>query len=284
MKKTVAVAIVMGLVALIVVGTSIGLAIAIKTKQTDSKNTRPLGVWWWDNRIDSSYLDFAEEQNVNEIYYYTSSFTQKTSDFIKDANSRGMKVFWLQGKYEWIEDIQPLKDKMSEFLDYQNQSEYKFAGVHFDIEPHQHPEFEDRRTELISSFVNLTVEIKNFYPDLWIEYDLPFWLEDEININGTTKPAYAFVIDNATRVTMMSYRDTWEDIYAVAKDEADYALSIGKTLNFGVETGENDDDIVTFYEEGATYMYAQLDTLRNQLPQGFGIAIHHIKDWRNLKK
>ena len=30
-----------------------------------------VGVWWWDNRIDETYLDFAKENGVNEIYYYT---------------------------------------------------------------------------------------------------------------------------------------------------------------------------------------------------------------------
>lgn len=283
-KKVVLTSIVTGLVALILIGSMLGLVIYKKTSERHTDDSRPLGVWWWDNRLDSSYLDFSEEQGVNEIYYYSSSFSQKTSDFIKDAGSRGMKVFWLQGKYEWIEDPQSLKDKMSQFLEYQNGNQYKFAGVHLDIEPHQHPQFDERREQLITAFVSLTADMKNTYPDLWIEYDIPFWLEDEITVDGVEKPAYAFIIDNASRVTMMSYRDEWENIYDVAKDEAEYASSVGKTLNFGVETGENEDDIVTFYEEGSAYMYDQLDLLRKNIPDGFGIAIHHIKDWKALKK
>lgn len=80
----------------------------------------------------------------------------------------------------------------------------------------------------------------------------------------------------------MSYRDKSEDIYNVAKKEITYALSVGKTLVPGVETDENE-DIVTFNEEGAAYMYEQLDNLKAILPEGFGIAVHHIKDRRSLK-
>ena len=282
-KSVLAVSIIMGLVALIVLGTSFGLIIYKKTSHTSTTSTgRTLGVWWWDNRIDSTYLDFAEEHNVTEIYYYTSSFSQKTSDFIKDANSRDIKVFWLQGNYEWIEDIPSLKNRIDEYLDYQSQNEYPFDGIHLDIEPHQNPQFSDRRNELITSFVILSAQIKESYPDLWIEYDIPFWLEDEVTYKGTTKPAYQFIIDNSSRVTLMSYRDSAEAIYDVAQDEANYAATVDKPFNFSVETGE-EEDVVTFFEEGATYMYEQLALLRKQLPSSCGIAVHHIKSWRELK-
>ena len=36
------------------------------------------------------------------------------------------------------------------------------------------------------------------------------------------------------------------------------------------------------YEEGAEYMNGQLDLLRETMPAGFGIAVHHIRSWREL--
>ena len=100
-------------------------------------------------------------------------------------------------------------------------------------------------------------------------------------MNGVTRPAYEFIIDNADRVTLMSYRDSCEGILSFAEDEIGYALSAGKVLDLGVETGE-EEDIVTFYEEGAEYMKEQLDLLRETAPEGFGIAVHHIRSWREL--
>ena len=238
-------------------------------------------VWWWDNRLDESYLDFAVAQGVNEIYYYASSFPARISDFIRSASAKGIKVYWLAGKYEWIEDYASLKEKLRSFLEFQTSSEYKFEGVHFDIEPHQHPEFDARRIELVTEFVELTFAMKRDYPDIRFAYDIPCWLDDEITLNGVTRPAYEFIIDNADRVTLMSYRDSCEGVLAFANDEIDYAISVGKTLNLGVETGE-EEDIVTFYEEGAEYMREQLDLLRETMPAGLGIAVHHIRSWREL--
>lgn len=151
----------------------------------------------------------------------------------------------------------------------------------FDIEPHQHPEFDARRAEIITEFVKLTFAVRRDYPDIYFAYDLPCWLDDEITLNCVTRPAYEFVIDNADRVTLMSYRDSADGVLAFANDEIDYAISVGKTLNLGVETGE-EEDIVTFYEEGAEYMKEQLDLLRETMPAGFGIAVHHIRSWREL--
>ena len=243
---------------------------------------RPFGVWWWDNRLDASYLNFALEQGVNEIYLYASAFSDRTSAFLSKAAAHDVKVFWLAGKYEWIDDPTSLYGKMAEYRAFQQAAEYKFAGVHFDIEPHQHPDFDTERERLISAFVTLTANLHRDFPEEFIEYDIPFWLDDEIEMNGERKPAYAFVIDNASRVTVMSYRDSADKIYDCAKEEVLYAESIGKTLNLGVETGENE-DIVTFFEEGAEYMYAQLDALRQMIPSGFGTVVHHIKSWRSLR-
>lgn len=265
---------------LIVAGAVTG---AVIVRNRSAKSERVLGVWWWDNRLDGSYLTFASEQGVNEIYYYTSSFNEKTSAFLQNAAELGIRVYWLTGNYEWIEDSGPLYEKIEEFTEFQNKAEYPFSGIHFDIEPHQHPDFERERGKLITAFVELVYALKGAYPDLWFEYDIPFWLDDEISLNGETKPAYAHIIDESSRVTVMSYRDSAEAILNCASEEISYAVSVGKPLNLSVETGENDDDMVTFFEEGALYMQEQLNLVKENLPASVGIAIHHIRSWAELK-
>ena len=69
----------------------------------------------------------------------------------------------------------------------------------------------------------------------------------------------------------------------VAKEEIEYAKVNNKTLNLSVETSQNEDDIVTFYEEGKDYMMNELSKLRDMIPKNFGIAIHHIKSFYELK-
>ncbi len=261
------------------------LVFALKDKPPeDEKPAKPIfGVWWWNDELDDTYLEFAKSQNITEIYYCSSKFNNETANFIKNAKDKEMSVYWLAGEYEWIYDYESLKNKLNKFIKYQTDYEYKFSGVHFDIEPHQHPEFDTKRTEIIGKFVELCFNLKQDYPTLYIEYDLPFWLEDEITFNGSTKPAYQFVIDYASKVTLMSYRDTSETIYSVSKDEIEYAKSVGKTLNLGVETKSSEGDNVSFMEEGKLAMLTELAKLRNLIPSNFGITVHQIYTWKTLQ-
>ena len=260
----------------------IGIVAKLYLNSKGSEET--FSIWWWDNRIDTTtYLDFAEDNNINEIYYYSSSLNDKTNSFIEQANSKNIKVYWLIGKYEWIEDNSLLDEKFATYIAYQNEYKNKFEGIHIDIEPHQHPEFKSRRQELITKYVELVIALNNKYKDIKLEYDIPFWLDDKVTIDDITKPAYEFVIDNSSKVTVMSYRDSAEKIYDVAKEEIEYAKVNNKTLNLSVETSQNEDDIVTFYEEGKDYMMNELSKLRDMIPKNFGIAIHHIKSFYELK-
>lgn len=260
------------------------IAIVAKLYLNSKDSQLKFSVWWWDNRIDSTtYIDFAEDNNINEIYYYSSSLNDKTDSFIEQANSKNIKVYWLIGKYQWIEDNSLLDEKFATYIAYQNEYKNKFEGIHIDIEPHQHPEFDLRRQELITKYVELVIALNKKYKDIKLEYDIPFWLDEKVTIDDISKPAYEFVIDNSSKVTVMSYRDSAEKIYDVAKEEIEYAKVNNKTLNLSVETSQNEDDIVTFYEEGKDYMMNELSKLRDMIPKNFGIAIHHIKTFYELK-
>ena len=278
MKKKILISIIFSVFVIALIG------IVAKLYLNSKGSEETFSIWWWDNRIDTTtYLDFAKNNNINEIYYYSSSLNDKTDSFIEQANSKNIKVYWLIGKYEWIEDNSLLDEKFATYMTYQKEYKNKFEGIHMDIEPHQHPEFKLRRQELITKYVELVIALNNKYKDIKLEYDIPFWLDDKVTIDSITKPAYEFVIDNSSKVTVMSYRDSAEKIYDVAKEEIEYAISKNKVINLSVETSQNEDDIVTFYEEGKDYMMNELSKLRDMIPKNFGIAIHHIKSFYELK-
>jgi hypothetical protein len=82
----------------------------------------------------------------------------------------------------------------------------------------------------------------------------------------------------------MDYTDTATGIIARAEHELAYAESIGKpqSVVIGVESkdlsGTSDPETVTFYEEGRTYMEAELDKVyaAEAGSTAFaGIAMHH---------
>lgn len=244
---------------------------------------RPYGVWWWDDSLEDKYFDFVKDNEINEIYYCNDDFDDNTSNFIGKAKENNIRVYWLAGEYKWLNDPSNLYEKIDQYIEYQDSHSNKFWGIHLDIEPHQDPNFDNDRDILITRLIELASELKVKYPNIKFDYDIPFWLDDEIIFNEVKKNAYKHMIDIANRIFIMSYRDTSEEIYEVSKDEIEYAHSEGKVLVLGVETKSNESDKVSFEEEGKEYMYGEIYDLWNKLPSGFGITIHHVKSWYDLK-
>lgn len=246
-------------------------------------------VWWWSSNLEEEvideYLNFAYDNGINSIYYCSSEFGEKTNGFIEKAKKKNMKVYWLDGYYKWLTSDTyqaQLFDKIDKYLDYNaNYPDNAFSGVHLDIEPHQSPDFKTNREDLILKLIALADKLKQTYKTINFTYDIPFWLHDEIEYNGVTKPAYAHMIDIADNITVMSYRDNADKIYLVASQELAYALSVNKTIILSVECGK-EEDVVTFYEEGKTVLNTQLNRLYPMLPQYTGMAIHNITSWYNL--
>ena len=249
------------------------------------KKEMPLGVWWWDDTLDDTYLDFARDNNVTEIYYCSDDFNSKTANFIEKANAFNMKVYWLAGEYQWLDNSNKLYDKISLYKKYQNEySNQKFDGIHLDIEPHQNPDFSSNRQNLILSLIQLANRLNVDFPDVTFDYDIPFWFNDLIDFENSKKPAYAHMIDIANRVFLMSYRDNYQDIYSISKDEIEYANENNKKLFLGVETKSDEGDNVSFQEEGKKIMEEEIANVRGLIPSDFGVDIHHIKTWYNLKQ
>ena len=80
----------------------------------------------------------------------------------------------------------------------------------------------------------------------------------------------------------MSYRDSAEKIFDVAREELEYSSSVNKPIFLGVETGD-EEDVVTFNQESKSYMYSELNKLSSLSNLNFGVSIHHIKSWLELK-
>ena len=297
--------ILMVLIAVIVI-VSVIIVVFIGKKNDNPKDNKnnngevfAKGVWWWSvSEPDEIYLEFLRKNGVNEIYYADSSFDSTVDNFINKANSLGIKVFFLCEEYQWIDDISSFNELLNEYTEYQNSYENKFSGVHIDVEPHQHPDWNDNndvRIELIERYLNyvklITTDAEN--DNISFDFDIPFWYDDYfVEFNGENKEAYKFVIDMADRVFVMSYRDSAERIYSSAENELEYASQKNKKLFLCVETSDQsaESENISFFEEGKNFMNGELETLKQIILDeygekfnGFGFSIHHMKSWYELK-
>ena len=180
----------------------------------------PLGVWlwrgsfgadglpaWWANRL--TYLDFAEDQGVDEIYFAAGLpqmdanpvWAAAVSAFIADAYDRGIAVYYLAGAYEWLRvGNSGLEDRLTMLRAYNNAqvaTNTQFAGAHFNIEPHQQTNRywqwtdgviggtlisdlspEDRiahRRPIMQRFADLVIEMTDEFSDIPIDWVAAFW-------------------------------------------------------------------------------------------------------------
>lgn len=243
-----------------------------------------LGTWWWSKSLDvEDYLQFAKQKGVTEIYYCDYSFSDNVANFVEKVCKNNIKVYLLAGEKEWLEDRNGLDVLIEKYIQFQNNHQYKFSGIHLDIEPHQFSNFSENRANYLYLLVDLIKTNKNKYNQISFDYDIPFWLDDEIEFDGVLKETYKHIIDFADRVFIMSYRDTSEKMFEVSADEISYAKEKHKTLFLSAETYSEEGNKVSYYEEGELYMHNELEKLRNLLPENFGIAIHNIKTWKALK-
>lgn len=279
------------LIILCVAGVSIYFALNKKDNENEesglpSQASRPaFGVWWWNDNLESEkYLNFAAENEITEVYYCDSSLNLETLEFISLAKQRDMKVYLLAGEKEWLNDKTNLDNLIDKYIDFQNKNNSPFSGIHLDIEPHQFDDFDENREDYILKLISLADYLDKTYNLISFDYDIPFWLNDEVLFNSETKPAYEHIIDIANRIFVMSYRDSAEKIYDVAKDELEYAESVNKSLFLCVETYSTEGDSVSFFEEGKNYMNQEIYNLRKKIKEGYGISVHHIKTWYDLKE
>ncbi len=243
-----------------------------------------LGTWWWSKSLDvEQHIAFAKQNGVTEIYYCDYSFSDSVANFVEKVCKNNIKVYLLAGEKEWLEDRTDLDTLIENYIQFQNTHQYKFSGIHLDVEPHQFSDFSENRANYLYMLADLVKTNKDSYSQISFDYDIPFWLNDEIEFNGVTKETYKHIIDYADRTFIMSYRDTAEKMYEVSVDEINYAQEKHKTLFLSAETYSEEGNQVSFYEEGKAYMLSELEKLRAMLPENFGIAIHNIKTWKLLK-
>ena len=171
---------------------------------------------------------------------------------------------------------------MQKYFDFNQNNVAKFSGVHLDIEPHQFNDFKENRSDYLLKFVEFAYTTKESYSEVEFHYDIPFWFEDEVQHLETTKKVYEHIVDCSSKVVVMSYRDTAEKIYSVAKDEIEYANKMGKQISVSVNMTSTEGDNVSFMEENKVILNAELKKLSNVIKSDFGVCIHHIKTWYNL--
>ena len=110
----------------------------IESSNSKIDELESLGTWWWNNKLnENEYVQFAKDNNVTEIYY--CDYNMERSDTLLGlAHDNNIKVYLLLGEKEWLNDRTNLDNIINNYINYinyQSNHEFKFCGIHLDVEP-----------------------------------------------------------------------------------------------------------------------------------------------------
>lgn len=265
---------------------SFSCKINIKDKNNYLNLPNKIGTWIWDyKKITNKHLEFAQKNNIKEIYVKVYKIGQNEKKFLDKLKQNNFDIYLLLGKKEWINNSKELKEKIEWYKNVQKEFNY-FKGIHLDIEPHQYTqEFKnlEKRRELLTKFVNLIYELKTNYSNVKFDYDIPFWFKDLITFNNQTKKVYEHIIDNSNRVFIMSYRDKTNKILDISKEIINYAKNIQKEITLSVNTQNLKNEKNTYFFN-KQHLKKELLDLSKKVSVNINFAIHHLDTWFNLKE
>ncbi len=277
----------------------------------DPADKAQVGVWWWysekhddalyDTNKRDMYLNFMEENSINEIYFYgyyllqSSSARAKLHTFVQEANRRGIVISFIYDDNDTIMGSSRALDYVcDEYLRYVGEyPDDKLNGIHFDVE-HEKPE--DFANKLVSQFQNARDRGVPISMDVNCAMDI----NTRVSAGGVTGNIYEVIAGNVDTLTLMSYKDTYEKIWKLGANAFAAAKKYGCRVVFAVETGDYSSGAAPHYEtfndpadefaqETKEYLYGELVKLYESLQAdhptgGFGVAVHQHEDWYNLQK
>jgi len=302
---------------------TIGLAALLGLGSTVAPAAQPAAeraAWVWET--DSAALlqergaadeliRFAKAQRLTTLYVYADRFAGRSlltaqpapwRRLLRRLHREGFKVEALLGsaflhteQYVEPEMREAALDMFRRVLHFNADSqapEEHFDGIHFDIEPHLLPQWEDDRDNLLLAYLDLgraIVELRQASgQDIPIAPDIPFWLDTIVlEWEGNTRSVAEHVIRLFDSVTLMDYRNVArgsDGIIAHATLEMDIAAHLGRPVVIGLETGAGELAKVSFdtlSPRDLAAAMAQTEAAFRGNPAFAGFAIHHYRSWKD---
>lgn len=290
------------LIIILTIPSNIVKAATTKTNKFPT-NTIKFSTWLWNtseiqNNSDD-IISFLVKNNVKVLYLqidYNMNYMYYKK-FISTAAKNNIIVEALDGSPDWVsEDGTTLQNTFFDWLTkYQKSSSLneRFKGIHLDVEPYCNEQYSTSQNEIITNYQDFLLKSKKDCKKLNLNLgiDIPFWF-NEVQYNtiyGSGNLA-EWVFKNIKTVSIMAYRDiaTGDNgINKIAEAEMNLCKKYNVKATIAVETGNlPDTTFVTFFEEGKTYMYNQLNSvyLNYKTNSSFnGFAIHYLDSWMNME-
>jgi len=243
-------------------------------------------MWVWDGPVEG-VSDFASAHGVTDVYVSAPpgfSRDARYASFIDDARTRGLRVWAVAGDTSWAQSPNAWVGWTDEVVSFG-----LFDGIVADVEPYLLSDWSNtrKRSRLISSYLKNLAAAQQAAGSTEMLVAVPFWWDAaEYQTKGQT--LVERVLAAADGVVVMAYRDHADGVDGIidlAGFEVGRGSQMSKRVVVGVETGPASSDKVTFWEEGAGAMAAELTKVEATFAgdTGYGgVAIHHYGSYSAL--
>ena len=245
--------------------------------------------WVWDRPNPEDLVRWALALGVGELFVHVGPRPGTSPDLVwlprvsARARDAGIRVAALGGDPAWV--LRP-----DDALDWQSWAlaTALFDGVHLDVEPWRRDDWDSRRAELVTGYLEVHRQLAGA-TTLPVEADVAFWLHE---VEADAGPLDAALMREVDAVTVMSYRTTAtgpDSITAVAEQALATAGNVGVGCRLAVETRDRGGDPVshkqTFHGLGVAALdraMAEVDSCHANTEAYRGIAVHDHAGWRSL--
>lgn len=206
----------------------------------------------------------------------------KMKAFLKEASGKGLRVHALSGDPSHVlsanhEKVLARVDALAAFNKSTSASS-RFAGIHFDIEPHAMPEWktssDEEKCKLLTQFVEVNAKavekLRKLSPGTLYGADVAFWLDKmnedgstayPVTFRGATKDATKHLLDIVDNLGTMSYRDTSEGrngMIALVERSIAYADTAKGRVFVGVKMADVGPKMESFFGRTEQEMNAEI--------------------------
>ncbi len=279
-----------------------------------------------DGKPRNDLFAFCQARHITDLFWqmhyavdrrpgipYSCTITNPASlrAFLRAANSKGLHIHALSGdaSYTFPENHERAlarADATIEFNAAAPQGE-RFAGIHFDIEPHALPKWKTadnaERCRWLTQFVELNGKVVDRIhtraPGLLYGADIAFWL-DKTNANGSpvypvtyrgkTKDPTKHLLDLVDNVGIMSYRNFAQGkngLIDLTEKTIAYADAAHGRAYVGVKMADIGPRVETFFGRSESEMESELKHVSEKFAghRGYaGLAFFMYAAYRDMPR
>lgn len=266
----------------------------------------------------SAYYDLHTISDDGEKEKQISQYKNSISQYISAMDKRNIRVFAAAGHTDWSKvENQKIPLTIQDFVqDYNQNNQYKFAGMEFDVESYNQSHFAEasftEKELVLNEFLDMMDALASDHEkyvkesqqnEFELGFAIPYWFDNQnqniksVTWKDKTGPVLFHLLDrlnylNRSNVVVMAYRNAAlgnDGMIYHSRTEIEYARSKAQNVDIliGIEVNDVEPEKITFFGRSLTELSSEVDKLNMEFddnsPFG-GTAINDLAGYRIMEE